>query len=209
MDKYRQKYRIKSTRLPYWDYGSNGYYFVTICTKDKVHWFGKVINCRDTKSCVSTKDAPHMALSPIGKIARKCWTEITHHFPFVTLDEFIVMPNHVHGIIIIDKPHVETHNHASLQSNGNRFGSQSKNLASIIRGYKIGVTKSARKINLNFSWQPRFHDHVIRNESALNQIRTYIQFNVEKWEYDRENANDIPIAIKRNVWKSLKETCLT
>ncbi len=133
-----------------------------------------------------------MYFSEIGKIAQNCWNEIPVHFPFVILDAFIVMPNHVHGILVIDKTvselnemktmngaTVETQNLASLQttlrmasqiSSGffsvpkNHFGPQSKNLASIIRGFKIGVTKNARLIHADFAWQSRFYDHISTKE---------------------------------------------
>ena len=175
-----------------------------------------------------------MVLSEIGQIAHQCWQDIPAHFPFVELGEFVVMPNHVHGIIIIDKPDntngnvdnidgvggavycgviggvdggdgggiVETQNFASLPINnpinpinptisstqtiptattGNKFGPQSKNLASIIRGYKIGVTKFTRNNNLKFTWQSRFHDHIIRNEESFQRISNYIANNPLKW----------------------------
>ena len=106
-----------------------------ICTQNHEHYFGEIANGA-------------MHLSEIGHLANKYGVEIPEHFPFVELDAFVVMPNHVHGIIIINKPNnernVETQNFASLQSKpANRFGPQSKNLASIIRGFKIGVTKNA------------------------------------------------------------------
>lgn len=104
-------------------------------------------------------------MSEIGQMAEKYWIEIPNHFPFVKLDAFVVMPNHIHGIIIIDKPEsptivetqnpVETQDLASLlriPSPKNTFGPQSKNLPSIIRGYKIGVTKNAKRIRNDFSW---------------------------------------------------------
>ena len=185
MDKFQNKYRIPSTRLQNWDYGWNAIYFVTICTAHRVCYFGDITdNVRDTRFCVST-------LSEIGKIAWQFWYEIPSHFPFVKLDAFVVMPNHIHGIIIIDKPFdgknwtsidgcnsipgdqsnsvctVETQNFASLQSPSriadqpcnqpkNKFGPQSENLPSIIRGFKSAVTINARKINPGFAWQPRF-----------------------------------------------------
>ena len=162
MTKFQNKYRIESTRLHDWDYGSNGYYFITICTKNKLYYFGEIID-------------EEMNLSEIGKLAEKYWYEIPQHFPFVKLGAFIVMPNHVHGIIIIDKPdderidnidnNVETQNFASLQRPQNKFGPQSQNLPSIIRGYKTAVTINARKINPDFAWQSRFYEHVIRNEN--------------------------------------------
>ena len=89
-EKYKNKYRIKSARLPNWDYGSNGMYFITICTQNRVHFFGKIINKK-------------MQLNEIGEMAEKYWNEIPQHFPFVKLDAFVVMPNHIHGILIIDK----------------------------------------------------------------------------------------------------------
>lgn len=107
-DKYQNKYRIPSARLQDWDYGWNAPYFVTICTQNREHYFGKIGNGK-------------MQLSEIGEIAKKCWIEIPEHFTFVELGAFVVMPNHVHGIIIINKQNdgrndgnVETQNIASL-----------------------------------------------------------------------------------------------
>jgi REP element-mobilizing transposase RayT len=88
--KYKNKYRIATTRLQSWDYCWNGLYFVTICTKKKYHFFGEVID-------------GEMVLSKIGKLVEKYWNEIPLHFKFVKLNEFVVMPNHIHGIIVIDK----------------------------------------------------------------------------------------------------------
>ncbi|MBN2096559.1 transposase, partial [Candidatus Peregrinibacteria bacterium] len=123
------------------------------------------------------------------------WQEIPQHFAHVVLDEWVVMPNHVHGVIIINNhPTVETQNVASLRHKRNewkpnQFGPQSKNVASIIRGFKIGVTKYAHKQKIPFTWQPRFYDRVIRDENELNRIREYIQQNPLKWEWDRNNKN--------------------
>ena len=151
-----------------------------------------------------------MILSDIGKTAENCWCEIPRHFPFVKLDEYVIMPNHIHGIIIIEKPMicnvsikpvdfmgipVETQDFASLptqqsdatkQSNepSSNFGPQSKNIASIIRGFKIGVTKYAVNNNIPFEWQGRYYDHIIRDENDLNRIRKYIIKNPSKWEMD-------------------------
>jgi len=176
-DKYKGRYRIESARLKNWDYGWNAAYFVTICTHGREHYFGDIINGR-------------MQLSEIGHLANKYWSEIPKHFPFVELDSFVVMPNHVHGIVIINKPnderYVETQNFASLPSESrNKFGPQSKNLASIIRGFKIGVTKNARIINADFAWQSRYYDHIIRNDESLFRIRDYIKNNPLKWMKDK------------------------
>ncbi|CAN5544097.1 hypothetical protein BH23BAC1_BH23BAC1_45930 [soil metagenome] len=129
MTLYKNKYRIETARLQGWDYGSNASYFVTICTKEREHFFGEIADGK-------------MILSELGKCADKCWQEITKHFPFVVLDEYVVMPNHIHGIVIIDKPaDVETQNFASLpppppSQSKNKFGPQSQNLGSNIRGSK-------------------------------------------------------------------------
>ena len=186
MEKFKNQYRIPSARLQSWDYGQNGAYFITICTKNRASYFGDVVDGK-------------MQLSQIGQMADKYWLEIPKHFPFVKLGEHVIMPNHVHGIIVIDKPNtginrntnVETQNFASLPPESmplhhkNKFGPQSKNLASIVRGFKIGVTKNARKINAGFAWQSRFHDHIIRNEKSFNEITEYIKANPQKWGKDK------------------------
>ena len=129
-------------------------------------------------------------LSDIGKFAEHCWLEIPKHFPFVKLGPHIIMPNHVHGIIIIDKQ-VETQDFASLpvtplkSEPKNKFGPQSKNLASIIRGFKIGVTKNARTINPTFRWQSRYHDHIIRDDKSFQNISDYILLNPLHWNKDK------------------------
>ena len=90
MEKYQNKYRIPPARAPFWDYAWNASYFVTVCTQNRICWFGNVVNGQ-------------MVLSEIGEIAHQCWSDIPIHFPFVKLDAFVVMPNHVHGIVTIDK----------------------------------------------------------------------------------------------------------
>ena len=194
MKKYKNKYRIASARAQWWDYGANGLYFVTICCHNRVCWFGNVVDGK-------------MILSKIGGIAEKCWIEIPEHFPFVKLHHHIIMPNHVHGIIEIaktgdgitdDAVTVETQDFASLPSNPtppananptpqpkNQFGPQSKNLASIIRGFKIGVTKNARQFNPDFQWQARSHDIIIRDEKSYCNISNYIEKNPINWETDK------------------------
>lgn len=90
-DKFQNKYRIPSARLQTWNYGNNGIYFITICTKNREYYFGEIENGQ-------------MQLSEMGMLAEKYWYEISEHFSHVQLDEFVVMPNHLHGIIIFDNP---------------------------------------------------------------------------------------------------------
>ena len=115
-----------------------------------------------------------MRLSKIGETAQKFWREIVIHFPDVKLDEFIIMPNHIHGIIIIENNIVGNNNYCSLR----RVAWQTKwarSLSSVIRGFKIGVKKWCGENNYeHFAWQKSFYDHIIRNEKSLNKIRQYI-----------------------------------
>jgi putative transposase len=183
-DKYKDKYRTETTRLKGWSYATTGYYFVTICEKNRSSVFGDI--CDDT-----------VAFIPLEKVAIECWMEIPEHFPFVELDAFCIMPNHIHGIIVInthdsvetqnvETQNVETQNIASLRNDGlcNKFGPQSKNLASIVRGFKIGVTKYARENDILFQWQPRYFDRVIRDEQELSAVRNYIRNNPLEWALD-------------------------
>ncbi len=184
MSKYQNKYRNESARLQLWDYSANAAYFITICTTGREHYFGEIV------------DSKQMKLSEIGQYAQKCWSDIPSHFPFVILDAFIVMPDHIHGIIIINKQNINgdmvvwTQNFASLHFASlsvqikNKFGPQSQNLASIIRGFKIGITKYAKMNKIDFCWQSRYHDHIIRNKIELERIRKYITTNAMNWEND-------------------------
>ena len=162
------KYRNESNRYPGWNYGWDGFYFVTICVKHRAPAFGQVVDGR-------------MELSELGQWARYCWKDIPNHFPFVVLDAFIVMPDHIHGIIQINKP-VGAQDFAPLRAR-NIFGPQSQNLGSIIRGFKIGVKKYTTMHHIPFQWQPNYHDHIIRNQQALERIRIYIRNNPKNWKH--------------------------
>ncbi|MCF7809127.1 MAG: transposase [Candidatus Marinimicrobia bacterium] len=175
--KYRGLYRVASSRLHKWDYRSNSAYFVTICTKGSRHFFGHV-----TKGQIQ--------LSEIGKIAQEYWREIPKHFRYVDLDAFVIMPNHVHGIIIIDRPrrdvacNVSTKHHPSTAGDKRMSSISPKpgSLSTIIRSYKSAVTRDVRKIDPNFTWQARFHDQVIRDPEQHERIRQYILNNPTKWD---------------------------
>ena len=90
MTKFKNKFRIETTRLSVWDYSNPGWYFITINTKNHIEHFGKIINAK-------------MILNDIGKIADKCWTDLPKHFVNIKLDYYVIMPNHIHGIIIINE----------------------------------------------------------------------------------------------------------
>jgi REP element-mobilizing transposase RayT len=185
-DKFRNIYRIPTTRLPNWDYSDSGYYFITICTKDKEDFFGEII-----------KNEIH--LTKIGKIAQKYWIEISKHFLFVELDEFIIMPSHVHGILIIkntgDDDCRDVINHVSTDHvNKNVYSKitpmNKHSLGEIIRWYKGRMTFEINKIKINFSWQSRYYDHIIRNEKEFCRIKQYVKDNPMNWETDENNSGD-------------------
>ena len=167
----------QSIRLKNYDYASDGYYFVTICTKNKSECFGEIIDGK-------------MVLNEIGKIANQCWLEIPKYFPDAILDEHIIMPNHIHGVIAIEKqnPIVGNENFRSLRG---WYGAKSRSLSSIIRGFKIGVTKWRHQNNYDFEWQKSFYDRIIRNEKSLDKIREYIRNNPPQWELDRNNPENL------------------
>ncbi|WP_199727546.1 transposase [Hanamia caeni] len=155
--------------------------FVTICTKDRENFFGEIIS-------------DNMILSKTGVIADLMWYEIKNHSKNIELGDFIVMPNHMHGIITLnenDSP-VETRHALSLQKTPKdlpaqqRLRNQGKNtLSSIIGGYKAAVTKHANRLKFDFGWQPRFHDHIIRDEKSLQMISNYIINNPRNWQQDK------------------------
>jgi REP element-mobilizing transposase RayT len=177
-DKFKNTYRIKSARLEGYDYRNEGLYFVTICTKNKFRYFGEIEN-------------GNLILNEIGLIAHTYWVEIPQHFNHVSLDEFVIMPDHIHGIISIDekreinRPSVETYNYTSLQTPKNQhfqnLSAPANSLSTIIRSFKSAVTIGARKINPNFEWQSRFHDHIIRDVQSFERIRNYIINNPANW----------------------------
>jgi putative transposase len=178
VEKFRNKYRIDSTRLKNWDYETNGAYFITICTQNRHHFFGEVIN-------------GEMILNKLGVIAAEIWQKIPSLFPYVELGNFVIMPNHTHGILIIDKS-LETRLIASPQDkttiNGGITGIKNpmfhENISRIIRWFKGRCTFEMRKINPEFEWQSNYHDHIIRDARAFENIQNYIENNPKKWNED-------------------------
>jgi putative transposase len=162
----------KTIRLQGYDYSQSGYYFVTICTHDRLALFGEI---QDVS----------VVLNDGGKIADACWRAITDHFPNVVLDEYVIMPNHVHGILIIEN-HVGVQNFEPLQIKTNRYQHViPRSIGSIIRCFKIGVTKWFRQnTDVYRVWQRNFYEHIIRNDEACNRIRQYIMDNPLKWKED-------------------------
>jgi REP element-mobilizing transposase RayT len=122
-----------------------------------------------------------------GRMAERCWLDIPTHFPHVEVDVFVVMPNHVHGILCITEPPPETGAGAERPVKGRPRGT-SKTIGSVIRGFKIGVTTWIRQHEPGLTvWQRNYYEHVVRNPEDLHRIREYIVNNPARWAEDREN----------------------
>ncbi|MEM6530629.1 MAG: transposase, partial [Chloroflexota bacterium] len=145
----------KLPRLHGYDYSSNGAYFVTICTHQRYHLFGTITD--NVMNCTSA-----------GHMAQRLWLEIPQHFPYIELDLHVIMPNHMHGIIVITEP-------------------DQHNLSTVIGSYKSAVTRHLRQQRAYTGqkiWQVGFQDHIIRNEASWNTIRQYVQTNPARWHDD-------------------------
>ncbi len=159
------------TRLKEYDYSQPGGYFITICTKNRYCLFGKVEN-------------DQMKLNHCGEIAQLSWSQLSEHYHNVELDVFIIMPNHIHGIIFL------TDVGAGFKPAPTVLGFYCHPLPEIVRGFK---TFSSKKINelRNMSgtpvWQRNYYEHVIRKDESLDKIREYIVTNPLRWALDREN----------------------
>ena len=192
-DKFQDKYRINTARAWWHDY-DGGAYFITICTKGREHYFGEI---EDGK----------MVLSEIGDYSRQCIEQITQHNPYAEIPLYVIMPNHLHLIVFIVetvhapspknhpfKDNLETVHAPSLQpsrwKNDNvdkemQFISKKKHrLAVTIGSLKSAITHFANQNAIDFAWQPRFHDRIIRDQPEMNRIATYIENNVANWKDD-------------------------
>jgi REP-associated tyrosine transposase len=167
----KKKFRRRSIRLPEYDYSQNGSYFITLCSFNKKIIFSKITNSK-------------IILSAVGKIAKDYLEEIPNHFDDVFIEEYIIMPNHIHLIINI----VGVQNFEPLRNEYQKI--IPKSIGSIIRAYKTTVTIWCRKNGYsNFRWQRNFFEHIIRNEEDHFRIREYIQNNPLQWELDEENPD--------------------
>ena len=175
MTLFQDKYRIESARKRNWDYSAPGSYFVTICTEDRKTHFGKI-----------TDDS--MNLSAVGAYATACWQEIATHHPKVEIDEFIVMPNHVHGIIVITGPErlPELRRREKIRRTMelSAVHPKSGSLGAVVGSFKSAVSYWCRTQNLEFEWQARFHDRIIRGKNSLQAVREYIRDNPANWHKD-------------------------
>ena len=157
-------FKRKNNRLKNYDYAMPNYYFITVCTQNRQEYFGEIINYQ-------------MVLNEAGQAAERFWVEIPNHYRNIELDEFIIMPNHVHAIVFI-KPQEDS--------------KQNVNLSTIVGSYKNVTSKTIhRLLGQNFNWQKSFYDNIIRKDESLDRIREYIRNNPLKWEFDRNNNENL------------------
>jgi len=174
---FNNKFRVESARLKEWDYSNPWWYYITINTRNHNSYFGAVVN-------------REMNLNKLGLVAEKYWNEIPKHYKSVEIDYYVIMPNHIHGIIIINNSrdvacNVSTNKYSQISPRGN-------SLSAIVRSYKSAITKSAHENgHKDFAWQERFYDRIIRNEKELFNIRKYIQQNPMKWEYEKAKPENL------------------
>ncbi|NWF89195.1 MAG: transposase [Ignavibacteriaceae bacterium] len=179
----------KSIRLKEYDYRNANWYYITICTGNRINWFGKI---KESK----------IVLSQVGKKVKEYWEQIPMHFNYCDLDYYVIMPNHLHGIIIINNHKiVETRRAVQLNTPTDnhqiklitpakniyfsKISPQKGHLGIIIRTFKSAVKKYCNQIGLNkFNWQRNYYEHIIHNESDLYNIRKYTELNPLKWELD-------------------------
>ena len=172
--------RRVSLRLPGFDYSQEGAYFVTICVKGRQYLFGKIID-------------NEMNLNEFGKIVAAAWDDLSSYYnPAIKLDAFTVMPNHIHGTIII----TGARGLGSLSDSPIKTGGETPplqkppTLGQVLGYYKYqsaGRINALRKTVETSIWQRGYYEHVIRDDQALNRIREYIAGNPQRWYLDREN----------------------
>lgn len=207
-----EKHHRRSIRLKGYDYTRPGAYFVTICTEKHACLFGDI--------SIET-----MQLNRYGDIVQGCWDKLPQHFPFVKLDTFVVMPNHMHGIVIITERDCKgeafslpvkscrdlvTENASPLQSmNQMPHGTQSGSLGAIMQNFKSVSTRKINTMNKTPGislWQRNYYDHIVRNEKALNIIRRYVTFNPLMWAYDMDNPDRPPLSTEK-MKSGMKQKC--
>jgi putative transposase len=164
---YKGLYQIRSLRNPHHDYGSLCWYMITINTFNRKDYFGTI---------AKTDHCPSLQTTRIADFAMSCWSAIPEHHPQITLDGFVFMSNHIHGLVkYTPDPHMI----------GGKFGVQSRNLASAIRGFKATVKRFANEEKIDFNWQPGYHDRIIYTEDQLNNCRNYIEKNIINTSTDK------------------------
>jgi len=170
----------KQNRLKEYDYSQGGYYFVTICVNERRNYFGKV----EGTKCV---------LNDYGKTIKRILENIPVLYPYVNIDYYIIMPDHIHAIIIIDPSNINVVTGRDLSQKGEPI-IKVKSLSAIIGAFKTMSSKELHKKGLkNFRWQRSYYDRIIRNEKELYQIRKYIEQNPLSLEIEQAFPDNLEL----------------
>ncbi len=188
-----QIHHRRSIRLKGYDYTQAGAYFITICSHQREHVFGEIVN-------------GEMKLNKLGLVAKQQWEKLPKRFPYIELGAFVLMPNHEHGIIqIIEQQRrgmAESLQNLDEESscyaptmNQQKFGKMIPNsIPTIVRSYKSAVVyriNLMRGVKAAPVWQRNYYEHVIRNDRELELITRYIDYNPLNWQLDRDNLKNI------------------
>jgi REP element-mobilizing transposase RayT len=198
---FKNKYRIPSARWQTWDYDSNAYYFITICTASKEYYFGEITEGEMSQTIVA------------GYLEEQI-RNVQSHYPYAEIPVFVVMPNHVHLIVCIDAvrktdgagktpvgnldgarktdgartvsttPTTTRWKTETVDEKMQQIAQQKKLLSVVVGGIKSSITRYANANKITFGWQTRFHDHIIRDDAEYIRISHYINTNIENWEND-------------------------
>lgn len=186
MNDREPKYHRRSIRLKGFDYTMPWWYYITICAYKRNCLFGKVVNNEVIKN-------------EIGEVSEQCWKEIPAHFPQVILDEFIIMPNHIHGIIIIEERAIVRAQHVEPLQTERKFQNiVAGSVSAIIRSYKAAVSKKCHEMNYDFRWHRNYYEHIIRCQKDLENIRHYIHYNALKWKRMKIIMKNKKMAYEKN-----------
>lgn len=177
-----QIHHRRSIRLAGYDYTQAGAYFITICTHKRQNLFGDIVN-------------GEMILNEYGKIAANSWQELARHFPHITLGEWVIMPNHVHGIIVIGRGEAPADEQSTTTLSDNRRvlrpsppnGTDPGSVGAIVQNYKSVASRKINKLRSTAGapvWQRNYWEHIIRNEQAYQRIANYIINNPAQWGAD-------------------------
>ena len=173
---FQNKYRIPTARATWHNY-REGMYFITICTHQHKPYFGRIVSRPGLEE-------NQLKLTEVGRIVKENLQQITSHYHYAEIPVFVIMPNHIHFIIIIDSPDNPNRDVARNVSTDNgkqkTISPQKGSLATVIRGFKSAITKYARERGIAFAWQTRFYDRIVRNQNELNAIVEYIENNPYK-----------------------------
>jgi len=181
-DKFEDKYRIPSARVDWTNY-NQGLFFVTICTCNQVHYLGDF-------QFSTFPDEPHVCLSKIGLFVEQNLKNVKEHYPYAEIPLFVIIPNHIHAIIDVDFKGNSLVNDFSIKEDFDErkrmqmISNKKGKLSVVVGGLKSAVTRYANTNKLNFAWQPRFYDHVIRDHFELNRCAEYIDNNISNWNSD-------------------------